>query len=369
MILKKFVLRIVEMRMKNPFTTSFGTVQNKRFIVVEAYDELGNVGYGECDAFEVPWYTEESVKTCWHMLEDFFVPALLNQALEHPKEVRNLLGVYRRNPMAKAGIETAIWDLYAKRLKMPLYEVIGGSVNRVPVGVSIGLQPTTELLYSKIQQALDEGAQRIKIKIKRGQDIELVRTIRQRYPKVPLMVDANSAYTLEDLPLLKQLDEFDLLMIEQPLGADDIVQHAELQQHLKTAICLDESICSLKDAQTAIALKACRIFNIKIARVGGIQEAILIHAAASKAGIKMWGGGMLEAGIGRAHSVAIATLEHFTLPADTSGSSHYFEKDIIEPEVVVEQGFITLPNVSGIGYAVDQQTLERYTKKKTIRVI
>lgn len=366
MELKKFVLRIVEMRMKNAFTTSFGSVQNKRFIVIEAYDELGNVGYGECDAFEIPWYTEETVKSCWHMLEDFFVPHLLHKKLAHPKEVRDILAVYRRNPMAKAGIETAIWDLYAKRMKMPLYEAIGGKRNQVPVGVSIGLQQTKELLYEKIEAALQQGAQRIKVKIKPGQDVELVRTIRQRFPHVPLMVDANSAYTLKDLPLLKQLDAFDLLMIEQPLAADDILQHAELQRHLKTAICLDESICSLKDAETAIETKACRIFNIKIARVGGIQEATLIHDAAGEAGIQIWGGGMLEAGIGRAHSVAIATLEHFTLPADTSGSSHYFERDIILPEVVVEDGFITLPEAAGIGYEVDVEALESYTKQKVV---
>lgn len=364
---EKFILRLVEMRMKSPFATSFGTMQNKRFIIVEAYDELGNIGYGECDAFEAPWYTEESVQTCWHMLEDFFIPSLLNKQINHPSEIRDNLAIYRRNPMAKAGIETAIWDLYAKRLNKPLYEVLGGSEGNVPVGVSIGLQPTVELLYAKIDQSLANGAQRVKIKIKPGQDIELVKVIRQRYPNLPLMVDANSAYTLEDLPLLKQLDNFNLLMIEQPLGADDILQHAQLQQQLKTAICLDESICSLKDAETAIALKACRIINIKIARVGGIQEAKLIHDAASEAGMKMWCGGMLEAGIGRAHSVAIATLEHFTLPADTSGSSHYFEKDIIKPEVVVENGIITLPNEAGIGYDVDIEALELYTIKKTIR--
>lgn len=354
------------MPMKNAFTTSFGTVKNKRFIIVEAYDELGNCGYGECDAFEKPWYTEETVVTCWHMLKDFFVPHLLQQTIEHPSEVRERLKPFRRNPMAKAGIESAIWDLYAKRTKKPLHEVLGGKHNKVAVGVSIGIQPTLELLYAQIQSALIQGAQRVKVKIKPGNDVELVRSIRAEFPDLPLMVDANSAYTLDDLPLLKQLDDFDLLMIEQPLAADDIVQHAQLQRQLKTAICLDESICSLKDAMTAIELQACRIFNIKIARVGGIQEAKLIHDIASEAGIQMWGGGMLEAGIGRAHSVAIATLEHFTLPADTSASSHYFDKDIIKPEVIVENGFIRLPSEAGIGYEVDKHALEFYTQTKTI---
>ncbi|MBQ0138163.1 MAG: o-succinylbenzoate synthase [Kurthia sp.] len=365
----KFIVRMVEMPMKHAFSTSFGTVKNKRFIIVEAYDEAGNCGYGECDAFEQPWYTEETVETCWHMIHDFFIPRLLNLELKHPSEVREVLDIFRRNRMAKAGIETAIWDVYAKRLGKPLYEVIGGRRNKVPVGVSIGLQSSTNKLYEVIDEALANGAQRIKVKIKPGQDIELVTTIRQRYPQLPLMVDANSAYTLQDMNLLQQLDQFDLLMIEQPLGANDIYQHAQLQKQLKTPICLDESICSLEDAMTAIELKACRIFNIKIARVGGIQEAKLIHNKAAAAGMKMWGGGMLEAGIGRAQSVAIATLEYFTLPADTSGSSHYFEQDIIHPEVVVENGFITLPDKAGIGYQVDEKILDIYTLKKTTNAI
>lgn len=353
------------MPMKHSFSTSYGTVKNKRFILVEAYDEAGNCGYGECDAFEQPWYTEETVETCWHMIHDFFIPCLLEKEIEHPSKVRQYLQVFRRNAMAKAGIETAIWDVYAKRLNKPLYEVIGGIRNKVPVGVSIGLQSTTAQLYEVIDTALDKGAKRIKVKIKPGQDIEVVASIRKRYPHVPLMVDANSAYTLKDLPLLQKLDQFSLLMIEQPLGIHDIYQHAQLQKELQTPICLDESICSLEDAITAIELKACRIINIKIARVGGIQEAKLIHDKAAAAGMDMWCGGMLEAGIGRAQSVAIATLEHFTLPADTSGSSHYFEQDIIEPEVVVEDGFITLPSEAGIGYWVNEKQIEKYTLKKT----
>lgn len=354
------------MRMKHPFTTSFGTVQDKLFIVVEAYDEQGFCGYGEGDAFEIPWYTEETVESCWHMLKDFFIPTLLHKEIAHPKETRDYLAVYRRNPMAKAAIETAIWDLYAKRINLPLYEVLGGTKKTIDVGVSIGLQPTTEQLYEKIEQALQRGAKRIKVKIKPDNDVELVKTIRARYPDVPLMVDANSAYTLEDMKVLQELDRYNLLMIEQPLGADDLIDHAVLQKQLKTPICLDESICSLKDAKTAIALEAGRIFNIKIARVGGIEEARRIHEVASEAGIRMWGGGMLEAGIGRAHSVAIATLANFTLPADTSGSSQYFEEDLITPEVVVQKGLIHLPKKAGIGYAVNKDAYERFTIQKAI---
>ena len=366
MKIEKIVLRKMKMRMKHPFTTSFGTVQDKVFIVVEVYDEQGFCGYGEGDAFEIPWYTEETVESCWHMLRDFYIPRLLYVEIQHPSEVRELLAVYRRNPMAKAAIETAIWDVYAKRMNEPLYQLIGGVRNEIEVGVSIGLQPTTHQLYEKIEQALQNGAKRIKVKIKPCNDVELVKVIRARYPDVPLMVDANSAYTLDDLPLLKALDSYNLLMIEQPLGADDLIDHATLQKELKTPICLDESICSLKDAKTAIALDAGRIFNIKIARVGGIEEARLIHKEASKAGIKMWGGGMLEAGIGRAHSVAIATLTDFTLPADTSGSRHYFDEDLIIPEVVVENGLIHLPKKAGIGYDVNTDAYERFTVERLI---
>lgn len=366
MIVKKIELRLVEMTMKNAFSTSFGTVKNRKYIIIKVTDELGNNGYGECEAFEEPWYTEETIQTCWHMIEDFFIPCLLNEELQHPSEVRRKLAVFRRNPMAKAAIETAFWDVYAKRQQKPLYEVIGGVTNKISVGVSIGLQKTTAELFKKINTALEQGAKRVKVKIAKGNDVELIRIIREAYPKLPLMVDANSAYTLEDLPILKQLDQFNLLMIEQPLGADDIVQHAALQKQLTTAICLDESIGSLKDAQTAIELNACRIINIKIARVGGIEEARLIHELAQEAGIQLWGGGMLEAGIGRAHSVAIATMNNFTLPADTSGSSHYFAEDIILPEVIVENGIISLPKSSGIGYEVNVEQLEKVTTLKKI---
>ncbi|GEK33154.1 o-succinylbenzoate synthase [Kurthia sibirica] len=366
MKLTKIILRKMTMRMKNPFTTSFGTVQDKKFIIVEVYDEQGFVGYGECDAFEAPWYTEETVETCWYMLQQFFIPALLKQELNHPSDVRRLLMVYRRNAMAKAAIETAIWDVYAKKQNKPLYQVIGGTQSTIDIGVSIGLQTTTAALYEKIDQALLAGYKRVKVKIKPGQDIAVIRSIRSRYKELPLMVDANSAYTLDDLELLQSLDEFNLLMIEQPLAADDIVQHATLQAQLKTPICLDESICSLKDAMTAIELQACKIFNIKIARVGGMEEARLIHHAAQQAGMKVWCGGMLEAGIGRAHSIALASLPYFSLPGDTAASSHYFAEDIISPEVMVDQGVIHLSQRPGIGYDVNQDAYEYFTIDKQL---
>ena len=234
----------VEMRMKTPFTTSLGTMQNKRFLVLEVKDESGVVGWGEGVAFEEPSYTEETLKTSLHMLEDFLIPKLLGVELTHPDDVYELFRSIRRNNMAKAAIEGAVWDIYAQQTNQSLAEAIGGTQEKIEVGVSIGLQTTDEQLIQKIQQALDQGYKRIKVKIKPGKDIELLRTIRRVFPKVPLMADANSSYTLQDIKLLKQLDEFDLMMIEQPLAYDDIVDHAMLQKQMKTPICLDESITS-----------------------------------------------------------------------------------------------------------------------------
>ena len=285
----------VEMRMKTPFTTSFGTMQNKRFLVLEVRDESGVIGWGEGVAFETPSYTEETLKTSLHMLEDFLIPKLLGVELTHPDEVYELFRSIRRNNMAKAAIEGAVWDIYAQQMKQSLAEAIGGTQERIEVGVSIGLQRTDEQLIQKIQQALEQGYKRIKVKIKPGKDIELLRTIRRVFPKVPLMADANSSYTLLDIELLKQLDEFDLMMIEQPLAHDDIVDHATLQRQMKTPICLDESITSLEDTRKAIALGSCGVVNLKLARVGGISEAKRIHDYCKQHGIPVWCGGMLEA--------------------------------------------------------------------------
>jgi o-succinylbenzoate synthase len=356
----------VEMRMKTPFTTSFGTMQNKRFLVLEVTDESGVVGWGEGVAFEEPSYTEETLKTSLHMLEDFLIPKLLGVELTHPDDVYELFRSIRRNNMAKAAIEGAVWDIYAQQTKQSLAEAIGGTQEKIEVGVSIGLQTTDEQLIQKIQQALDQGYKRIKVKIKPGKDIELLRTIRRVFPKVPLMADANSSYTLQDIKLLKQLDEFDLMMIEQPLAYDDIVDHAMLQKQMKTPICLDESITSLEDTKRAIMLGSCGVINLKLARVGGISEAKRIHDYCMEHDVPVWCGGMLEAGIGRAQCVALTSLVNFTMPGDTAASARYWAEDIIIPEVTVEKGLITVPKNPGLGYEVNRKVLEKYCIDKKI---
>lgn len=357
------------MRMKSPFTTSLGTMQDKRFFVIEAKDESGRVGWGEGVAFEEPSYTEETLKTSLHMLEDFLIPAIIGIPLHHPDEVYERFRAIRRNNMAKAAIEGAVWDLYAQSLNQPLATVLGGTQEKIEVGISIGLQPTDEQLIHMIQHYLDEGYKRIKVKIKPGKDIELIRTIRDAFPDVPLMADANSSYTLDDIDLLKQLDEFNLMMIEQPLAHDDLVDHATLQKHIQTPICLDESITSLDDTRKAIQLGSCCIINIKIARVGGISEAKRIHDYCMEHGIPVWCGGMLEAGIGRAQNVALTSLTNFTIPGDTAASQRYWHEDIISPEVTVENGYITVPKTTGLGYEVNRALVEKYSvNKKTYRV-
>ena len=357
-------IRQLKMRMKSLFVTSFGSVQTKQFLIVEVFDEAGLTGYGEGVAFEAPWYTEETLQTSWHILEDFLIPIILQNEIGHPSEVSQLFSSIRRNNMAKAAIETAVWDLYAKQHHISLAKALGGQRHYVEVGVSIGIQPTTEQLYQKIDEAIKEGCKRIKVKIKPGLDLTLISSIRKRYPDIPLMADANSSYTLDDLPLLKALDKYNLLMIEQPLAADDILQHAKLQRQIQTPICLDESICSYDDAKTAIELGSCKVINIKYARVGGLTVAKKIHDLCEENNIQVWCGGMLEAGVGRAHAIALATLSNFVLPGDTLGSSHYWEEDIINPEVIVKNGLIEVPEEIGLGYTIDQNVLTRYTVKQ-----
>lgn len=356
----------LKMHMKAPFVTSFGAVQDKTVLVIEAKDESGMTGWGEGVAFDAPSYTEETVKTSLHMLEDFLIPMLLHKELTHPDEVNELFKPIRRNKMAKAAIEGAVWDLYAKLNHMPLAQAIGGVQKKVEVGISIGLQSTNEALFRVIENYVAQGYKRVKVKIKPGQDIELIRAIRERFPDLPLMADANSAYTLEDLPLLEALDEFNLLMIEQPLAHDDLVEHALLQKKLSTPICLDESITSLEDMKRAVQLGSCRVVNVKIARVGGITEAKRIHDYCVQQGIGVWCGGMLEAGIGRAHAIAISSLAGFSLPGDTAASSRYWNEDIIAPEVTVEEGYIHMRTGAGIGYEVKKEMIELLAVDKKI---
>ncbi|MBE4909256.1 o-succinylbenzoate synthase [Bacillus luteolus] len=364
--IREITLHRMVMRLKDPFTTSFGTFSDKEFFVVEMEDETGAIGFGESAAFSSPWYSEETVETNKHVMEQFLIPLLLESPINHPDEVSKRFEFIRRNNMAKSALEGAVWDLYAKRNGNPLYKELGGTKQQIEVGISIGIQPTAKDLVSVVEGYVNEGYKRMKVKIKPGADYEMLKEVRRHFPSILLMADANSAYTLDDIDTLKKLDDLDLMMIEQPLAHDDIIDHAKLQSELATPICLDESIHSFEDARKAIELGSCKIINIKIGRVGGITESKKIHDYCAQQGIPVWCGGMLEAGIGRAHNVAITTLPQFVIPGDTAGSSRYWENDIIDPEVIVENGVIHVPNKPGIGYEVNRKVLEHYRVSKTV---
>ncbi|MBO8156905.1 MAG: o-succinylbenzoate synthase [Bacillaceae bacterium] len=360
----KITLHQLRMTLKSPFSTSFGTFQDKDFFIVEIDDGEGNQGFGESVAFSSPWYSEETVKTNEHVMADFLIPLLFEHDIHHPDDVTKIFSPIRRNQMAKSALEGAVWDLYARRMQIPLADALGGTKKEIDVGISIGIQPTVEDLLTVIGKHVDEGYKRIKLKIKPGWDIDVVKKVRQKFPDIPLMVDANSAYTIQDIDHLKKLDEFNLMMIEQPLAHDDIIQHAKLQKEIETPVCLDESIHSCEDAKNAIELGSCKIINIKIGRVGGLTESKKIHDFCKEHGILVWCGGMLEAGVGRAHNIALTALDNFVLPGDTAGSSRYWEEDIIEPEVVVQNGKITVPKKPGIGYKIDRSRLVKFRINK-----
>lgn len=363
MKIKEIKLHQLLMTMKNPFTTSFGT-QQKRFItIVEAIDEDGVSGFGECVSGEDPLYSEEFMDATLIALKKYFGPLVINKEISHPDEVWEIYKPFKRNNMAKASIEGAVWDLYAKKKGITLAEAMGGTKKEVDVGVSLGLEDTDELLLERIGEKVEEGYKRIKVKIKPGRDIEMIRSIREVYPDIPLMADANSAYTLDDIDTLKALDEFNLMMIEQPLMAGDVIDHAKLQKQIKTPVCLDESIDSYESAAAAIELGSCEIINVKVGRVGGITQSIKIHDLAKKHNIPLWCGGMLEAGVGRLHNVAITTLSNFVLPGDTASSSRYWFEDIITPEVVAENGVVKVSDKPGIGAEVDFGKMEQYLVK------
>ncbi|WP_147532706.1 o-succinylbenzoate synthase [Bacillus marasmi] len=353
-------LYVISKSLKFPFATHLETVVNRESIIVELTDSDGLQGYGEVVAFSSPWYTEETVKTAYHMLKDFFIPLLKNNPVQHPEQVTPLLNKYRRNEMAKAGLETAYWDLYAKRKQVSLSSLLGGTKTEIPSGVVVATSSLAEA-YRQIEGYLEDGYKRIKIKISPGSDVEMIEPIRKRYPSLAIMADANSAYTLEDVSRLQALDSFGLLMIEQPLAHDDIIQHAKLQQQIKTPICLDESIVTYEDARNAIELGSCKVLNLKIGRVGGLRTAKAIHDLAVDKGIQVWVGGMVEYGVSRAHNIALASLPGFTIPGDISASSRYWEEDITLPEVVVENGHIKVPTGAGIGFTINEKSLTEST--------
>lgn len=360
MRIHKIILHQLKMPLKKPFETSFGVQQNREFLIIEVHGKEG-IAYGEVTTMSSPFYNEETTMTARHIIKDFLAPLILDKEIKHPSEVTAILKPIRRNNMAKSGLEGAIWDLWSKEQGLSLSKALGGVKDKIEVGVSVGIQPSMSDLVELVGKYLEDGYRKIKVKIKPGRDVEIVRTLRQEFGDIPLMADANSAYSLDDLDIFKELDHYGLMMIEQPLAHDDLIDHHKLQAVLKTPICLDESIHSLDDARHAIELGSCRIINIKVGRVGGLQEVIRIHNYCQEQNIPLWCGGMLESGIGRAHNIALTTLPNFTLPGDTSASSRYWETDIIEPEVTMTpDGFIQVPTTPGIGFQVVESRLKQY---------
>lgn len=360
MKLSSISLKLIKAPLKRPFKTHLETVSDREVIIVEAMDEDGLIGYGEAVPFTSPWYTEETTKTCFHMLEDFLIPLTLASQIRHPDELPNLWSGIRRNAMAKSALEQAILDLYAKQKGVYLGRLFGGERREVAAGVVIASNDIEDAMR-QIEDFSGSGYQRYKIKINPQNDLEFLAEIRRAYPDIPLMADANSAYTLDDIPHLQKLDDFKLMMIEQPLGHDDIVEHSFLQKQLQTPICLDESINSFHDAKSALSLQSCGVINIKMAKVGGWMEAVRIHDLCLGNDVPVWCGGMIEFGISRAHNIALASLKGFTIPGDISSSSRYWDGDIIDPEVIVENGMIQVPDKAGIGFAINEKRLKELT--------
>lgn len=361
-------MREINMPLVAPFQTSFGTTTDRRILLIEVQAE-GFTGWGECVAGEHPYFSEETIDTAWTIIATELAPLLTENDLEQSGNVPRLFKLIRGNRMAKAAVENAIWDLESQMRGVSLASMLGGTRATIACGVSIGIQPTLDQQLAKIEKELAAGYQRIKLKCKPGWDLKMLEAVRKRWPEILLSVDANSAYRLKDIDHLVTFDEFRLLMIEQPLWADDFYFHSMLQKQLETAICLDESIRNRRDALAAIEMESCRIINIKCGRVGGFSEAIAVHNAAAERGIAVWCGGMLETGIGRSHNIALSSLENFLLPGDVSASSRYWADDIIEPAVVVsDAGEIRVPTTPGRGFEVRTDLIERLTvRSETIR--
>ena len=354
-------IRILRLPLVAHFETSFGRQTDRAFVLVAVHED-SVTGYGECVAMEAPLYSPETVETAWGVLRDHLVPRMLDRAVDHPADVHALFRPVRGHHMAKAALEMAVWDLYAKQQDVPLSRLLGGTRPAIAAGVSIGIQDSLDELVERVGAELAAGYQRVKIKIKPGWDLDAVARVRAAFGPVPLMVDANAAYTLEDADRLVALDEHDLMMIEQPLESDDLRRHALLQQRLRTPLCLDESIESARGAEDALALGACRIINIKPGRLGGHGESRRVHDLCAGAGVPVWQGGMLESGIGRAHNLHLSSLPNFTLPGDVAASRRYYDPDVIEPPIDVKpDGTIDVPTAPGIGVDVVAERVDRAT--------
>jgi o-succinylbenzoate synthase len=368
MKIEAITLREIQMPLVHFFETSFGRIYSRRIMLVQVQCD-GVTGWAESVAGEDPYYSSEWIESAWPTVKHFLAPALIGKTIESARHSAALMTRVRGHRMAKAALENALWDAEAKQKQQPLWKLLEGKQQEIPCGVSIGIQDSIEQLLEKIEVELAAGYRRIKIKVKPGWDINALERIRSRWSDIVLSCDANSAYTLDEVEHLRKFDQFNLLMIEQPLWNDDIYYHARLQKELRTAICLDESIQNARDAAQAVETDACRIMNIKVGRVGGFSEAKKVHDVCLANKVPVWCGGMLESGIGRAHNIALSTLENFKLPGDVSASKRYWKEDIIEPEVEVSaQGTIKISNEPGTGYRVLEDRIEKLTvRKETIR--
>jgi o-succinylbenzoate synthase len=364
-LIKQIEMRELRMRLLHPFETSFGSTQDRHVILVKVSDGAAS-GWGEVTAAEGPFYSYETWETAWHVLRDFVIPSVAGREVQAGDFAGFVRGIRGHN-MAKAGVETALWDLESKIKNVPLWKMLGGTREQIDCGVSIGIQPSIDKLLAKIDTEVKAGYRRIKIKIKPGWDVDVVRQVRAAFPEIRLMGDANSAYTLADVDVFRKMDRYNVMMFEQPLDHEDIIDHAELQKQIETPVCLDESIHSAADARKAIRIGACKIINIKLGRVGGHRQARAVHDVCREHGVPVWCGGMLESGIGRAHNVALSSLENFSLPGDVSASKRYWSEDIIEPPVEVSaQGQIAQSGGAGIGYTVKEDLIERLTVRSQV---
>ncbi len=364
MRIERIELRLIRMPLVAPFETSFGVETVEEHIIVRV-DAEGVTGWGECATAPEPVFSYETTQTAWYILRDFLIPAVLGRDLASVDDARARWARVRGHNMAKAGLEAALWDAFAKARGDSLATMWGGTRARLVVGVSVGIQPEPKALVARVEGYLREGYRRIKIKIAPGRDLEFVRAVRRAFPEIVLQIDANSAYTLADTATLRALDDLGLLLIEQPLGCDDLYEHSLLQRELKTPLCLDESIRSAADARAALAWGSCRIINIKPGRVGGFAESLRIHDECAARGAPVWCGGMLESGIGRAGNVALASLPGFTLPGDISASRRYFAEDIVEPGFeIAADGTMAVSTAPGIGVEVVTERLERVTVRR-----
>ncbi len=364
MKIETITLREIRMPLVHFFETSFARVYSRRILLLAAHCD-GVDGWGECVAAEDPFYSSEWIETAWSTIKHYLAPAVVGRSLTSARESAGLMAKVRGHRMAKAAVENALWDAEARQKRQPLWKLLGGNRREIRCGVSIGIQDSVEHLLNKIESELAAGYRRIKVKVKPGWDVNVLERIRSRWPEMVLSCDANSAYTLDEVEHLRKFDQFNLVMIEQPLWNDDIYYHARLQRELRSSICLDESIRHARDAAAAVETGACRIVNIKVGRVGGFSEARKVHDVCQANNIPVWCGGMLESGVGRAHNIALSTLENFSLPGDVSASKRYWKEDIIEPEVEVSpQGTIAVRDDPGTGYRIREDLIEKLAVRK-----